>query len=593
MGQGKAVFDEKKRKFDVKLVFWLLGYVKKHKFLMAVTVILMFLGALLPLATPEIIQREYDTYIPQADYNGLLAVALTLLVIRGVLFIAQFLQVWIMTYLGQKIMYSLRLDIFSHIMRLPKKFFDKNPIGRIMTRVTSDVEALAELLQSGMVLVIGDSLMLMGILVFLIFKSWMLTAVTLLATIPLLVLGMYFFRRQITVVYRKMRSLIALINAFLQESIVGMDIIQLFNGQKRQMARFQRLNGDYYKTTVKVLMINGLFFPFISFLSIFAKAVIIWFGGMQIMKMTLTMGELAAFLILIEMFFRPLRELSQSYNVFQAAMAASEKINGIMSEEESLVYSVSDGYKGPLNGLIEFSHVWFAYEAENWVLKDVSFTIRPGEKIAMVGQTGSGKTTIINLIGRFYDIQKGEILIDGVDIRRWDISSLRRKLGIVLQDVFLFSGNIQENITLYNDNITEEEVRSIVGYVNAEKFIDALPEKYDTVIMERGKSLSVGQRQLLSFARTLTYQPTVLILDEATANIDSETEKYMQEATARMTEGRTSIIIAHRLATIRNADRIMVLHKGSLRESGSHSELMSNKGIYYDLYRLQYRDQEQ
>jgi len=593
VGQGKAVFDEKKRKFDVKLVFWLLGYVKKHKFLMAVTVILMFLGALLPLATPEIIQREYDTYIPQADYNGLLAVALTLLVIRGVLFIAQFLQVWIMTYLGQKIMYSLRLDIFSHIMRLPKKFFDKNPIGRIMTRVTSDVEALAELLQSGMVLVIGDSLMLMGILVFLIFKSWMLTAVTLLATIPLLVLGMYFFRRQITVVYRKMRSLIALINAFLQESIVGMDIIQLFNGQKRQMARFQRLNGDYYKTTVKVLMINGLFFPFISFLSIFAKAVIIWFGGMQIMKMTLTMGELAAFLILIEMFFRPLRELSQSYNVFQAAMAASEKINGIMSEEESLVYSVSDGYKGPLNGLIEFSHVWFAYEAENWVLKDVSFTIRPGEKIAMVGQTGSGKTTIINLIGRFYDIQKGEILIDGVDIRRWDISSLRRKLGIVLQDVFLFSGNIQENITLYNDNITEEEVRSIVGYVNAEKFIDALPEKYDTVIMERGKSLSVGQRQLLSFARTLTYQPTVLILDEATANIDSETEKYMQEATARMTEGRTSIIIAHRLATIRNADRIMVLHKGSLRESGSHSELMSNKGIYYDLYRLQYRDQEQ
>ena len=593
MGQGKAVFDEKKRKFDVKLVFWLLGYVKKHKFLMAVTVILMFLGALLPLATPEIIQREYDTYIPQADYNGLLAVALTLLVIRGVLFIAQFLQVWIMTYLGQKIMYSLRLDIFSHIMRLPKKFFDKNPIGRIMTRVTSDVEALAELLQSGMGLVIGDSLMLMGILVFLILKSWMLTAVTLLATIPLLVLGMYFFRRQITVVYRKMRSLIALINAFLQESIVGMDIIQLFNGQKRQMARFQRLNGDYYKTTVKVLMINGLFFPFISFLSIFAKAVIIWFGGMQIMKMTLTMGELAAFLILIEMFFRPLRELSQSYNVFQAAMAASEKINGIMSEEESLVYSVSDGYKGPLNGLIEFSHVWFAYEAENWVLKDVSFTIRPGEKIAMVGQTGSGKTTIINLIGRFYDIQKGEILIDGVDIRRWDISSLRRKLGIVLQDVFLFSGNIQENITLYNDNITEEEVRSIVGYVNAEKFIDALPEKYDTVIMERGKSLSVGQRQLLSFARTLTYQPTVLILDEATANIDSETEKYMQEATARMTEGRTSIIIAHRLATIRNADRIMVLHKGSLRESGSHSELMSNKGIYYDLYRLQYRDQEQ
>ncbi|HDS02196.1 MAG TPA: ABC transporter ATP-binding protein, partial [Firmicutes bacterium] len=344
--------------------------------------------------------------------------------------------------------------------------------------------------------------------------------------------------------------------------------------------------------TVKVLLVNGTFFPFISFLSIFAKAFIIWFGGVQILKLQLTTGQLAAFLIFIEMFFKPLRELSQSYNIFQAAMAASEKITSIMDEPESVVYSIEGGHQGPLEGTIEFQNVWFAYDEQNWVLKDVSFKIDVGETVAIVGQTGSGKTTIINLIGRFYDIQKGRILIDGIDIREWDISALRRKMGLVLQDVFLFSGNVRENISLYNDQISMDEIQKIVQFVNADKFIDKLPEKYETLIMERGKALSVGQRQLLSFARTLTYQPAVLILDEATANIDSETEKYIQDATLKMTEGRTSIIIAHRLATIKHADRIMVIHRGKLRESGTHDELINQKGIYYDLYQLQYKDQE-
>ncbi len=589
---NNAVFDDKKRKFDIKLVGWLLGYVKKHKMLIIFTVLLMIIGAALPLATPEIIQKEYDEFIPAADFDGLLSIALILLGIRLVLFFTQYMQVYAMTYLGQKIMYNLRLDIFSHILRLPKRFFDKNPIGKIMTRVTSDVEALAELLQSGLVLVISDSLMLMGIVTFLFLKNWLLTMVTLVATLPLLFLGMYIFRRHITIVYRRMRSLIAQINAYLQESIVGMSIIQLFNRQNLESSKFRKINGNYYDSTVQVLIINGLFFPFISFLSIIAKAAIIWFGGIQIMKMNLTMGELAAFLLFIEMFFRPLRELSQSYNVFQAAMAASEKIDSIMSEPESDVYALEGGRTGSVEGRIEFQHVWFAYDEENWVLKDVSFTIEPGESIAIVGQTGSGKTTIINLIGRFYDIQKGRILVDGTDIREWDISSLRKSLGIVLQDVFLFSGNIHENITLYNDDISQDEVRRIVSYVNADKFIEKLPDKYDTVIMERGKSLSVGQRQLLSFARTLSYKPAVLILDEATANIDSETEKYMQDATEKMISGRTSIIIAHRLATIRNASRIMVMHKGELREMGTHEELIAEKGIYRDLYELQYKDQE-
>jgi len=431
-----------------------------------------------------------------------------------------------------------------------------------------------------------------GILAFLLFKDWILTLVTLLGTIPLLLLGMTIFRKKITVIYREMRSLVARINAFLQESIVGMDIIQLFNRQKTDMKRFQSLNESYYRTTIRALIVNGTFFPFISFLSIFAKAFIIWFGGVQILKMQLTTGQLAAFLIFIEMFFKPLRELSQSYNIFQAAMAASEKITTIMDEPESVVYNVRDGFQGPLDGTIEFQNVWFAYDEENWVLKEVSFKIEKGETVAIVGQTGSGKTTIINLIGRFYDIQKGKILVDGVDIKEWDISALRRKMGIVLQDVFLFSGNVRENISLYNDEISLDEIREIVRFVNADKFIDKLPEKYETLIMERGKALSVGQRQLLSFARTLTYRPSVLILDEATANIDSETEKYIQEATLRMTEGRTAIIIAHRLATIKHAHRIMVIHRGRLRESGTHDDLIRRKGIYYDLYQLQYKDQE-
>jgi len=590
--QFAGAFDEKKRKFDIKLVFWLLSYVKELKLIIGVAVLFLLLGAMLPMALPEVIQRAFDVYIPQGDVRGLFVIAAILLGINTVLFFVQFLQVYIMTFLGQRVMYNLRLDIFSHIMRLPKRFFDKNPIGRIMTRVTSDVEALAELLQSGLVLIISESIMLLGIVLFLLFKNWVLTVITLLGTIPLLLLGMTIFRKKITVIYREMRNLVATINAFLQESIVGMDVIQLFNRQKKDLKRFQDINQSYYRTTVKVLLVNGTFFPFISFLSIFAKAFIIWFGGVQILKLQLTTGQLAAFLIFIEMFFKPLRELSQSYNIFQAAMAASEKITSIMDEPESVVYSIEGGHQGPLEGTIEFQNVWFAYDEQDWVLKDVSFKIDVGETVAIVGQTGSGKTTIINLIGRFYDIQKGRILIDGIDIREWDISALRRKMGLVLQDVFLFSGNVRENISLYNDQISMDEIQKIVQFVNADKFIDKLPEKYETLIMERGKALSVGQRQLLSFARTLTYQPAVLILDEATANIDSETEKYIQDATLKMTEGRTSIIIAHRLATIKHADRIMVIHRGKLRESGTHDQLIRQKGIYYDLYQLQYKDQE-
>lgn len=592
MRQFAGAFDEKKRKFDIKLVFWLLSYVKELKLIIGVAVLFLLLGAMLPMALPEVIQRAFDVYIPQGDVRGLFVIAAILLGINTVLFFVQFLQVYIMTFLGQRVMYNLRLDIFSHIMRLPKRFFDKNPIGRIMTRVTSDVEALAELLQSGLVLIISESIMLLGIVLFLLFKNWVLTVITLLGTIPLLLLGMTIFRKKITVIYREMRNLVATINAFLQESIVGMDVIQLFNRQKKDLKRFQDINQSYYRTTVKVLLVNGTFFPFISFLSIFAKAFIIWFGGVQILKLQLTTGQLAAFLIFIEMFFKPLRELSQSYNIFQAAMAASEKITSIMDEPESVVYSIEGGHQGPLEGTIEFQNVWFAYDEQDWVLKDVSFKIDVGETVAIVGQTGSGKTTIINLIGRFYDIQKGRILIDGIDIREWDISALRRKMGLVLQDVFLFSGNVRENISLYNDQISMDEIQKIVQFVNADKFIDKLPEKYETLIMERGKALSVGQRQLLSFARTLTYQPAVLILDEATANIDSETEKYIQDATLKMTEGRTSIIIAHRLATIKHADRIMVIHRGKLRESGTHDQLIRQKGIYYDLYQLQYKDQE-
>src|SRR6056297_32438 len=582
--------DNKKRKFDIDLLFWLLSYIKDKKYLVFVAVILIILTAAFGLVSPHLVRIGIDEYIAGGDYNGLLTLAVIYFAVRLFYFLSQFFQMYLTAYLGQKIMYRMRLDIFEHILKLPKSFFDKNPIGKIMTRVTTDVRALNEMLTSGFVNFFSQVLMLMGILGYLFFINWKLTLILLVTTMPLLIIGTIFFRKKIVVLYRKIRTQVAKINSFLQESISGMSIIQLFNRQKQNMDQFEELNDGWYNFSVNSMMARATFFPFISFLSMFAQALIIYLGGKLIFNETVgfTFGSLFLFLRYMRMFFRPLRQISQQYNILQRAMAASEKINTIMDEEEATTYEDSEGkYRGELKGEVEFKNVWFAYEEDEWILKDVSFKITPGETIAIVGPTGSGKTTIINLIGKFYDIQKGDILIDGVSINEWDIQHLRKQLGIVLQDVFLFSGNILENITMYEDDYEMEEIEELIGYVNADKFIEKLPNRSETKILERGKTLSFGERQLLSFARTLSYSPKMFILDEATSNIDSETEKYIQDATDKITSERTSIIIAHRLSTIENADRILVVHKGRIKEKGTHEELIQHEGLYYDLYQLQ------
>lgn len=591
-GRGPMRFSEDDaKKFDIKLFFWLWKYIQQHKFFLIGLLLLTTLYSLLSLAGPYLSKIAIDKYIRGGDAEGLLRFVLMYLALMCTIFFANYAQVFLMTLFGQKIMYKLRLDIFDHLNRLPKSYFDKNPIGKIMTRVTSDVESLAELLTSGVATLAGDFLMLGGIIVVLLLINVKLTLV-LLAMLPILLIGMRIFRIKITPLYRKERELNTKIIVFLQESIVGMSIIQLFNRQKRNMADFDENNESYYDVSVKSLMVNASFYPFVNFLSIAGKALIIWYGGVQFLKLNISVGEIVAFLTYVEMFFRPLVDLSEKYNIFQAAMAASEKISQVMHEPQSPIYATENGYAKPLVGNIEFRNVWFAYNDENWVIKDMSFTIDAGKMVAIVGHTGSGKTTLINLIGRFYDIQKGDIFVDGVNLRDWNIEYLRRHLGIVLQDVFLFSGNVEENITLYNEAITPDRVRKVVESVKGDEFIDKLPQGYETPILERGKSLSVGQRQVLSFARTLAYDPKILVLDEATANIDSETEKYIQHATEKLIEGRTSIVIAHRLSTIKNADTILVLHKGELRESGSHDKLFAQQGLYYDLYQLQYKDQD-
>ncbi len=590
-GHGPVAFSLEDKKFDIKLFFWLFKYIKEYKFFMIGLMLLTVFYSGLSLVGPYLSKIAIDDYIRTANAPGLFKFVILYLIILTAVFLTNYLQVYFMTLFGQKIMYRLRLDIFDHIIRLPKSFFDKNPIGKIMTRVTSDVESLSELLTSGVAMLAGDILMLIGIIIVLLFINTPITLV-LLATMPFLLIGMRIFRSKITPLYRKERELNTKIIIFLQESIIGMSIIQLFNRQKLNKAQFTDINESYYDVSIKSLVVNASFYPFVNFLSIVGKALVIWYGGVQFLKLNISVGEVVAFLTYVEMFFRPLVDLSEKYDVYQSAMAASEKISSVMHEPLSPEYDTTGGYQATLTGSIEFRNVWFAYNDENWVIKDISFKIEPGKTVAIVGHTGSGKTTLINLIGRYYEIQKGDILIDGVNLKDWDTTYLRRHMGIVLQDVFLFSGTVSENISLYNDDIGNETVKEAVRSVNGDGFIERLPQSYDTPILERGKSLSVGQRQVLSFARTLAYDPKILILDEATANIDTETEKYIQQATQALVQGRTSIVIAHRLSTIKNADTILVIHKGELRESGSHAALFEKKGLYYDLYQLQYKDQD-
>jgi ATP-binding cassette subfamily B protein len=492
-----------------------------------------------------------------------------------------------MNVMGQYIMYDLRKQIFAHLQQLDIQFFDRNPVGRLMTRVTTDVDALNDLFTAGFVAIFGDIFVLVGIVGVLFWMNWRM-ALVLFSITPFIVLVSIWFRRGARVTYRQVRSRIAAINAFLQEHISGMSTVQLFNREEREAAKFDELNVRHRDANLDSIFYYAVFYPVIELIETIGIALIVWYGGGKVIQGTLSVGALVAFFQYSQRFYQPISDLSEKYNILQAAMAASERIFKLLDTTAK----IKDEGTLEIDHLesIEMRNVWFAYNEPEWVLKNVSFRVERGERVALVGHTGAGKTTITSLLLRFYDVQRGEILINGVDIRRYSIESLRHLFAIVQQDFFLFTGNIADNISLGDPGIAPETIRTAARRVQADRFISRLPEGYEAQVRERGAGLSVGEKQLLSFARALAFNPPVLILDEATSSIDTETELLIQEAIQTLLEGRTSIVIAHRLSTIRSADTILVFHHGEIRERGTHDELMQLGGLYRRLYEIQYRE---
>lgn len=577
--------------YDAKLMKRLLGFIAPYKKYVIFAIVLNIFVAILSAVGPMLTKIAVDDYISKSDYHGLLIISLVLtgsLILQATI---QYFLTYFTQFIGQKTLYDMRTKIFNHIQTLALKFFDRTPIGRLVTRATNDVEALGELFSSGIVMVFYDIFIIIGILVFMFFMDVSLSLVT-LTVLPVLIYGTFLFRKKARESYRDVRLYLARLNAYMQEHVTGMSVVQIFNKQEDEFNKFSLINDDYKKTNIQSIFYYAVFYPGVELLSAIAVGLIIWYGGGEVIQKSLTIGVLFAFIQYTEMFFRPIRDLSEKYNIMQTAMASSERIFKLLDNQTIIKNPDHPVELDNVKGGIEFKNVWFAYNGDEYVLKDISFNINPGETVAIVGHTGAGKTSIINTFTRFYDINKGKILLDGIEIEKLDKKELRKYISMVLQDVFLFSGTIKSNINLYDDNISDEQVIEAARIVGADKFIETLPDKYDEEVKERGATLSVGQKQLISFARALAYNPKILILDEATSSVDTETEHLIKNAIEKLLVGRTAIVIAHRLSTIQNADKIIVLHKGEIRETGNHQQLLAKKGIYYKLYQLQYKDQE-
>ena len=533
----------------------------------------------------------FDAFLPPDPWRGLASIAMLYIGVLAGTFVFEFGQVYIMQYTGQRAMFDLRRQLMEHLQKLDIAFYDRNPVGRLVTRVTTDVDVLNDLFTSGLVTIVADVLTLSFIVAIMFRLSPPLTGI-MLAAMPFVVLTTAVFRKRVTGSYRRIRVAIARINAYLQEHVTGIVVLQLFNREDKSRDEFSRINRDHMNAYKDAITAYGWFYPVVEFISMVALASILAYGGFRIRQGTLTLGVVAAFLQYGLRFFRPIQDLSEKYNILQSAMASSERIFKLLDTPADIIAPAAPEPAPLAPARIEFDGVWFAYKDEDWVLQDVSFAIEPGETIAVVGHTGAGKTTLTSLLLRFYDVQKGAIRIGGVDVRELDPLALRRQFGVVLQDPYLFTGTLEENIRLGTEGIEVEHVESAAGQVNLLDFIRSLPEGFQQPVRERGSGFSTGQKQLISFARALAHNPRFLILDEATSSVDTETEFRLRDALGRMVVGRTSIVIAHRLSTIQRADRILVMHKGRLRESGSHQELLALRGIYWKLYQLQYKDQE-
>ena len=580
--------------YDARIMRRLLTYVRPYMRLAILALVLLVLVSVIDLAGPALVGFGIDRYIvPQtqslsASGLGLLGVASVYLLILLIGLALRYLHVLMLSIIGQRIMFDMRSQMFEHLQRLSLSFFDHNPVGRLMTRLTNDVDSLNEMFTSGAISIFGDVLTILGITVLLLVINWQLALVTFIVMPPLFWIASY-FRVAMRDNFRAIRVRLARINAYIAENIGGMYIVQLFNREQRNYERFDDLNRDYLAQTVRSLFYFISFSSITNFLSALAVALIIWYGGGRVLVGALTLGALVAYLQYVDRFFLPVRDLAEKYNILQSAMASSERIFKVL-DEPIIVQDPSEPQAfGKVHGEIEFRDVWFAYNPGDWVLKGISFKIRPGERVAFVGATGAGKTSLISLISRFYDVQKGAVCIDGIDVRKVRQKDLRKHVGTVLQDPFIFSGTIASNIRLHDKSIGDERVRQAAEYVNAAHFIEQLPHQYEEEVRERGAGLSVGQKQLLAFARAIAFNPEILlILDEATSSVDTETEVLIQDALNKLMLNRTSIIIAHRLSTIRNVDRIIVMHKGRIVEQGTHEELLNRQGVYRRLYDYQY-----
>jgi ATP-binding cassette, subfamily B, multidrug efflux pump len=583
------------KQYDRRLLVRLLRYLRPYKMAVAASFLLIVVMAALDLVGPYLTKIAIDRYISRGDADGLGALAGLYLAVLLAAFAVRFGQVWILQITGQKVMVDMRRAIYGHLQRLPVAYFDKNPVGRLMTRVTTDVDAVNELFTSGVVTVFGDLFTLFGIMGVMVWMNWRLALVT-FSVIPLFFVVTNWFRRGSRASFREVRKWIARINAFLQENITGMSVVQLFRREERNVAAFAEVNRKHADANMDQISYYAVFYPAIELLAAVATALILLYGGSGVLTGALSLGAMVAFVQYSERFWRPISDLSEKFNILQQAMASSECIFALLDTPLDVQGPAAPVRLGEVQGRIAFESVSCAYNTPEggqpqWVLQDIDFVVPPGKSVALVGATGAGKTSIISLLARLYDVQRGRVTLDGVDVRDLDPVQLRSSLALVLQDVHLFSGTIASNIRL-GSAIPDERVREAARAVHAHRFIEALPQGYETEVKERGATLSVGQKQLLSFARALAHDPRVLILDEATSSIDTETEALIQGALKVLLKGRTAIVIAHRLSTIQNVDEILVLHKGRIRERGTHQALLAERGLYWRLYQLQYKDQE-
>jgi len=577
--------------YDSRLMRRLLGYLRPHRQGVAVALVAIVGHSMMQLAQPYLTKVAIDQHILTGNLNGLDRIAMLFLVILLTSFVFEYVETYTMQMMGQRIMYDLRMQIYRHMQRLDVRFYDRNPVGRLMTRVTTDVDALNDLFASGVISVFRDLFTLLGIMAILLYMDWRLALVA-FSVLPLIAAVTHWFRTHARESYRRVRGWVARINATLQENITGMATVQLFRQERRSFGQFDDINRAHRDANLDSIFYYAIFYPAIEFVGALATALIIWFGGGWTLESTLTLGALVAFLQYSQRFFRPISDLSEKLNILQSAMASSERVFGLLDTPVEIADPVtSSAVSERHNGRITFEHVSFAY-GEEPVLRDVSFHIEPGERVGIVGATGAGKTTLINLLLRFYDVSHGSVSVDGVDVREMPLAVLRRRFGLVLQDVYLFSGTVRDNIAMGRESVTDDTILTAARHVHADRVIERLSDGLDSLVAERGATLSVGEKQLLSFARALAFEPDVLILDEATSSVDTDTELLIQDGLQTLMRGRTTIAIAHRLSTVQDMDRVLVFHKGELRESGSHQELLALRGIYYRLYQLQYKEQE-